>query len=136
VLGCGVSGLSTARLLQQRFGDSTGNITIYAKNLPPDTTSNVAGAWWYPSSVFDQENVTARFAEQFRLACQVSHRAFQTLVGPEYGVRWAETYELIRHEESLQRELLVGRSYIRKRKSIVAPKVILGFPTHDNSTRC
>src|SRR6185295_14038569 len=80
VLGCGVSGLSTARLLQQRFPDGTPNVTIYAKNLPPDTTSNIAGAWWYPSSAFDEENATARFTEQFRQACQISHRAFQTLV--------------------------------------------------------
>ena len=39
VIGCGVVGLSTARLLQMR-GRS---VTIYAKAMPPDTTSNVAG---------------------------------------------------------------------------------------------
>src|SRR5690349_13033354 len=38
VLGCGVSGLSTARLLQQRFQDGPGTVTIYAKALPPETT--------------------------------------------------------------------------------------------------
>src|SRR6476619_2453345 len=37
VLGCGVVGLATARLLQQR-GYS---VTIYTKAVPPDTTSNV-----------------------------------------------------------------------------------------------
>jgi glycine/D-amino acid oxidase-like deaminating enzyme len=128
VLGCGVSGLSTARLLQQRFPDGTGNITIYAKNLPPDTTSNVAGAWWYPSSAFDQENVTARFTEQFLLACRISHRAFQTLVGPEYGVRWAETYELIRHEESLQRELLGGAQLYPQTEIHRGADSYFGFP--------
>jgi glycine/D-amino acid oxidase-like deaminating enzyme len=128
VLGCGVSGLSTARLLQQRFQDGTGNITIYAKNLPPDTTSNVAGAWWYPSSVFDPENVTAKFTEQFRLACQISHRAFQTLVGPEYGVRWAETYELIRHEASLQRELLGGAQLYPQTEIHRGAESYFGFP--------
>lgn len=128
VLGCGVSGLSTARLLQQRFLDGTGNITIYAKNLPPDTTSNVAGAWWYPASVFDQENVTAKFTEQFLLACQISHRAFQTLVGPEYGVRWAETYELIRHEASLQRELLGGAHLYPQTEIHRGAESYFGFP--------
>ena len=49
VLGCGVSGLSTARLLQRRFQNGPGTVTIYAKDLPPDTTSNIAGAWWSPS---------------------------------------------------------------------------------------
>src|SRR2546430_3544574 len=53
VLGCGVNGLSTARLLQRRFQDGAGTVTIYAKDLPPETTSNIAGAFWYPSSVFD-----------------------------------------------------------------------------------
>ena len=105
VLGCGVSGLSTARLLQQRFPDGTANVTIYAKALPPDTTSNIAGAYWYPSSAFDDEAVTPKFAEQFRAACRISHRAFQLLVGPEYGVRWIEIYDLIRNEASLQREI-------------------------------
>ena len=128
VLGCGVSGLSTARLLQQRFPDGTGNITIYAKNLPPDTTSNVAGAWWYPSSVFDPENATAKFTEQFRLACQISHRAFQTLVGPEYGVRWTETYELIRHEASLQRELLGGAQLYPQTEIYRGAESYFGFP--------
>ena len=128
VLGCGVSGLSTARLLQQRFQDGTGNITIYAKNLPPDTTSNVAGAWWYPSSVYDEENATAKFTEQFRVACQISHRAFQTLVGPEYGVRWAETYELIRHEASLQRELLGGAQLYPQTEIHRGAESYFGFP--------
>jgi D-amino-acid oxidase len=128
VLGCGVSGLSTARLLQQRIPDGTGNITIYAKNLPPDTTSNVAGAWWYPASVFDQENVTAKFTEQFLLACKTSHRAFQTLVGPEYGVRWAETYELIRHEASLQRELLGGAQLYPQTEIHRGAESYFGFP--------
>ena len=128
ILGCGVSGLSTARLLQQRFQNGTGNITIYAKNLPPDTTSNVAGAWWYPSSVFDPENATAKFTEQFRLACQISHRAFQTLVGPEYGVRWAETYELIRHEVSLQRELLGGAQLYPQTEIHRGAESYFGFP--------
>jgi glycine/D-amino acid oxidase-like deaminating enzyme len=52
VLGCGVSGLSTARLLQRRFQNGPGTVTIYAKDLPPDTTSNIAGASWSPTSVF------------------------------------------------------------------------------------
>jgi len=128
VLGCGVSGLSTARLLQQRFPDGTGNVTIYAKNLPPDTTSNVAGAWWYPASAFDKENVTARFTEQFLLACRISHRAFQTLVGPEYGVRWVETYELIRHEESLQDELLGGAQLYPQTEIHRGAESYFGFP--------
>src|SRR6185312_628467 len=106
VLGCGVSGLSTARLLQRRFQNGPGTVTIYAKDLPPDTTSNIAGAWWSPTSVY--ETMTPKFSEQFRQASVLSNRAFQLLVGPEYGVRWTEMFELSNHELSLQRELPGG----------------------------
>jgi D-amino-acid oxidase len=108
VLGCGVNGLSTARLLQRRFQDGPGTVTIYAKDLPPETTSNIAGAFWYPTSVFDSERITTRFSDQFRVACQISNRAFQLLVGTDYGVRWIENYEFLRNESSLTRELVGG----------------------------
>src|SRR5215211_6081615 len=62
VLGCGVSGLSTARLLQRRFQNGPGTVTIYAKELPPDTTSNIAGAHWSLTSFF--KNPTPKFNEQ------------------------------------------------------------------------
>ena len=101
-------GLSTARLLQHRFQNGASAVTIYAKDLPPDTTSNVAGALWYPTSSFDPQEVSPTFSEQFRLACQISNRAFQELVGPEYGVRWTDTLELIHNEASLERELFGG----------------------------
>src|SRR5258706_3948139 len=83
VLGCGVNGLTTARLLQRRFQDGPGTVTIYARDLPPETTSNIAGGFWSPTSVFDPEHTTAKFSEQFRTACRISNRAFQNLVGPE-----------------------------------------------------
>jgi len=108
VLGCGVNGLSTALLLQRRFQDGPGTVTIYAKDLPPETTSNVAGGFWYPTSVYDPRAASTKFTEQFRLACLFANRAFQTLVGPEYGVRWIDTFELYRDETSLGRELPGG----------------------------
>src|ERR687894_959615 len=68
VLGCGVNGLSTALLLQRRFQDGPGTVTIYAKDLPPETTSNIAGGFWYPTSVYDPRAASTKFTEQFRLA--------------------------------------------------------------------
>lgn len=44
ILGAGVSGLSTGILLLQKGYD----VTIWAKDLPPYTTSNKAAAVWYP----------------------------------------------------------------------------------------
>src|SRR5438105_14159164 len=101
VLGCGVSGLSTARTLQRRFQNGPGTVTIYARELPPDTTSNISGAHWSPTTVFESEFASAKFNEQFHQACRISNRAFQLLAGSEYGVRWIETLQLYRNEPIL-----------------------------------
>ena len=128
VLGCGVNGLSTARLLQRRFQDGPGTVTIYAKDLPPETTSNIAGGFWSPTSVFEPERVTTKFTEQFRLACRISNRAFQTLAGPEYGVRWMDTYELYRNEAALARELPGGNDLYPQYDVHRDPDHYFGFP--------
>lgn len=90
VLGCGVLGLSTAILLQRR-GLA---VTMYAKDRPPNTTSNVAGAQWSPFSVYDSELITSAFAGQLERAARLSYRYFQDLVGDSYGVRWLPNYEI------------------------------------------
>lgn len=128
VLGCGVSGLSTALLLQRHFQNGPGTVTIYAKDLPPNTTSNVAGAWWSPTSVYEAPEVTTRFRQQFLSACKISNRAFQLLVGAEYGVRWIETFELMRHEAGLQRELTGGNDLYFQYEIHRDPDKYFGFP--------
>jgi D-amino-acid oxidase len=128
VLGCGVNGLSTARLLQRRFQDGPGTVTIYAKDLPPETTSNIAGGFWSPTSVYDPEVASTKFTEQFRLACRISNRAFQTLAGTEYGVRWIETFELYRNEASLARELPGGNDLYPQTEIHRDPEHYFGFP--------
>jgi len=94
--------------------------------LPPDTTSNIAGAWWSPTSVF--ETTTPKFNEQFRQACRISNRAFQLLVGPEYGVRWIDTFELSRQEASLGRELAGGNDLYPQLEIHRDPENYFGFP--------
>ncbi|HKY44489.1 MAG TPA: FAD-dependent oxidoreductase [Pyrinomonadaceae bacterium] len=126
VLGCGVSGLSTALLLQRRFQNGPGTVTIYAKDLPPNTTSNIAGAWWSPTSVY--EDASSKFTEQFRQACRISNKAFQLLVGPEYGVRWIDTFELSRHESSLTRQLPGGNDLYPQIQQHRDPENYFGFP--------
>ena len=128
VIGCGVSGLSTAILLQRRFQNGPGTVTIYAKDLPPNTTSNIAGASWSPTSVFDSDQTTTTFTEQFRTAAQISNRAFQLLVGEQYGVRWIETLELLRNEASVQRELPGGNSLYPQLEVHRDPERYFGFP--------
>ena len=90
VIGCGAVGLTTARLLQRHGFD----VTIYARDIPPNTTSNVAGASWYPAAVVEAGRRTSRFDAQFERAARLSHRYFQELVGPKYGVHWREQYFL------------------------------------------
>jgi glycine/D-amino acid oxidase-like deaminating enzyme len=90
VIGCGVVGLATARTLQRRGFD----VTIYAKDLPPETTSNIAGASWFPSSVVEDARRTPVFNAQFERAARVAHRQYQLIIGDEYGVHWREQYAL------------------------------------------
>ena len=128
VLGCGVSGLSTALLLQRRFQNGPGTVTIYAKELPPNTTSNIAGASWSPTSVFEPQEVTGKFNEQFRQACRIANKSFQLLVGSEYGVRWIDTFELMSHELSLGRELPGGNDLYPQLEVHRDAETYFGFP--------
>jgi D-amino-acid oxidase len=90
VLGCGVVGLATARLLQQHGY----TVSIYAKAMPPDTTSNVAGGLWDPVTVYDHTRVTPEFRRQFGDAGRFAFRRYQSLTGETYGVRWLPVYQL------------------------------------------
>lgn len=92
VIGCGVVGLSTARLLQLR-GYS---VSIYTKAMPPDTTSNMAGGLWEPVSLYDHSRVTPEFRRQFGDAGRFAFKRYQSLVGEKYGVRWLPLYMLSR----------------------------------------
>jgi D-amino-acid oxidase len=91
VIGAGVMGLTTARLLQDRGHD----VTIYARELTPNTTSNMSGGQWNPTSVADFNQATPAFVDQFQRATRFAWRYFQNLAGPRYGVRWVENYVLL-----------------------------------------
>lgn len=90
VLGCGIVGLTQARLLQLRGFRPT----IYAKDLPPETTSNIAGGLWDPITLFDLPDVTTRFRNQLEQASKTAFRRFQSFAGDEYGVEWLEVFTL------------------------------------------
>src|SRR5581483_7758762 len=76
VLGCGAVGLATARLLQE----TGAALTIYAKDLPPKTTSNVAGGQWFPHLVSQHDKRTALFNEQLQAALEFAYRRYQIMV--------------------------------------------------------
>ena len=55
VIGGGVSGLTTGlRLLEAGHA-----VRLWARALPPETTSNVAAAIWYPYKAYPVDRVTA-----------------------------------------------------------------------------
>jgi D-amino-acid oxidase len=110
VLGCGAVGLATARLLQDR-GLS---VTIYAEDLPPNTTSNVAGALWLPYLVWDPARGAPEFRQRLLDASRIAYYRYQTLVGPRYGVRWIRNY-LLRHHAFAEEDSMTGK------RGLIAP---------------
>jgi glycine/D-amino acid oxidase-like deaminating enzyme len=91
VMGCGVVGLTTARLLQGRGY----NVTIYAKDLPPNITSSKATGTWSPSyTLIENEFLTPEFEERWRRAAKYSFRTYQNLMGLNDIVTWIDEYSL------------------------------------------
>lgn len=94
VLGSGIVGLTTARLVQEAGFE----VTLYAAALPPHTTSNIAGGQWHPASLYEPGQVTPEWIAQFKAAMDYSWRRFQIMVGEEYGIRWVPTYLQMRDD--------------------------------------
>jgi D-amino-acid oxidase len=88
VIGCGAVGLATARLLQQKGIEAT----IYAKDLPPNTTSNIAGARWYPFDVFDSAVATPEFLATLWRIASYAYGVFHSMIGDEYGIYTRPSY--------------------------------------------
>jgi D-amino-acid oxidase len=88
VLGAGVSGLSTSILLLQA-GHA---VTIWAKDLPPNTTSNQAAAVWFPYLCQPREKAGpwAKYSLQFFKEYLVPD--------PASGCRMTTIYELFDQE--------------------------------------
>ncbi|MEJ2273303.1 MAG: FAD-dependent oxidoreductase [Woeseiaceae bacterium] len=90
VIGSGIMGLCTARLLQ----DAGWPVTIYTRDVYRHTTSNVAAGEWGPFSTHDRSQVDAAFLARLDWAARVSHHAYTNLTGAKYGIRWLEAYHL------------------------------------------
>ena len=95
VIGSGIMGLCTARLLQ----DAGWSVTIYTRDVYRHTTSNVAAGEWGPFSTHNSREVDAAFLARLDWAARISHHAYTNLTGTKYGIRWMETYDL--HDQPL-----------------------------------
>ena len=94
VLGCGAVGLATARSLQ----DLGYAVTIYTALLPRDTTSNLAGGQWGPSSPFgNPSGLTETFRQQYVQSCSIAYSRFQSMLGSRFGVRWVRNYLILQN---------------------------------------
>jgi glycine/D-amino acid oxidase-like deaminating enzyme len=131
VLGCGAVGLASARLLQQRGAE----VTIYAKDLPPHTTSNIAGGQWSPTSVMDRDRRTAESDALLARATRLSHRSFQQLPAAEFGIRWLENYVLADQplpewwEQGLTRDLYPESRELRPHEHPFPARYVRRFTT-------
>jgi len=91
VIGCGVVGLTTARQLQRRGFE----VTIYAADVPPNTTSNMSLAGWTPTSgLVEGARRTPTWDATFRRAATFAYGELQLLVGRGYGISWLDGYTL------------------------------------------
>ncbi|WP_133468604.1 FAD-dependent oxidoreductase [Paraglaciecola marina] len=88
VIGGGVMGLTTARLLQE----AGWKVTIYTREMARHTTSQVAGGEWGPYSVHEPKVSSDAFKRQLQLAAKIAHETFARMVGDDYGIQWMELY--------------------------------------------
>ncbi|HSL72793.1 MAG TPA: FAD-dependent oxidoreductase [Longimicrobiales bacterium] len=96
VIGSGIMGLTSARLLQ----DAGWSATIYTREVARHTTSNVAAGEWSPYSVHDPEVSSDAFKSRLTWAARIAHHAFTNLGGADYGIRWLEGYALSNSPDS------------------------------------
>jgi hypothetical protein len=78
VIGCGALGLTTALCLQRAGAE----VTIYAKELPPQVRSSLASGVWTPDSrICLEQNATPSFKQQWETMCRTSFSTYQSFLG-------------------------------------------------------
>lgn len=86
IIGCGVMGLSVAHLLL----DKGYAVNIYARDLPPATTSNKAGGLW---SVGSPQNQDPSFFKRLQSVSFSTFKKLATSSNPEFsGIQFMDVY--------------------------------------------
>lgn len=116
ILGSGVIGLTSGiRLLEEGF-----KVRIAAASLPPDTTSNVAPAYWYPYRVFPELRVL-KWAE-------VSYETYTALRDvPESGITAFELLKIFDKPAAEPFWKTVVKSFRRARPEELPEGYVDGF---------
>ena len=116
ILGCGVSGLTCGiRLLDNGY-----NVRIVSASIPPDTTSNIAAAYWYPYKVSPEDKVLGW--------ASYSYKKFSELSGnPDSGVSFTDLLKL--YDREMPEPFWKGavRSFRRARPDELPEGYVCGF---------
>lgn len=118
VLGSGVVGLTTARMLQRRgFA-----VTIYAASVPPDVTSNFSLAAWTPTSgLVESARRTPEWNTQLVQAAEIAYRQLQFMAGPRYGISWIMNYGPTDSAESARGENALLPRHLQSEMTLLQP---------------
>jgi glycine/D-amino acid oxidase-like deaminating enzyme len=104
VVGCGVIGLTSAILAQE----AGAQVTIYARDLLPDTRSARATGSWTPDSRIALTDVAGpKFADLWEEMARISFKTYRRYLGlPGRPVEWNDRYYLsdMTHEEAVAHE--------------------------------
>jgi D-amino-acid oxidase len=92
VVGCGALGLTAATLAQQ----AGAQVTIYAKDLLPDTRSaRATGSWTPDSRIALTETAGPKFADLWEEMARISFKTYRRFLGlPGNPVEWIDRYNL------------------------------------------
>lgn len=112
VLGCGVNGLSCAILLLEEGYP----VRVWAKDLPPNTTSNIAAAVWYPYKVAPEAKVADWGERSYTIFCDLAEIA-------ETGIRILPGVELFREPTADP----VWSSYVRNYRHALPQELPEGY---------
>lgn len=90
VIGCGALGLTSAILLQR----AGAQVTIYAKELPPNVRSSLATGLWTPDSrICLEQHATPAFKQTWQAMTRNSFQTYQSLLGlPGNPVEFIDSY--------------------------------------------
>ncbi|MEP5187289.1 MAG: FAD-dependent oxidoreductase [Marinomonas sp.] len=132
IIGAGVSGLTTAWLLAQRGI----NVSIYAEQFSPDTTSNIAGAIILTGPNYRSgENANSGPSDD-AINADVIAGFTPFLIDPRYGVYWIDHFQMrpLRQDGQSTYEEFLGRRVTSKFRTImVDPNLYLAALMQDLS---